>query len=161
LFLFGGADNLNLTVGGLEALYGKPGINNIDIIIGAGYHHMGSLIRTMERFSDGAMIRLYRDVENVAEIMAKAETVITSPGMSMFEAFLLKRKVIAFAQNKFQTQVFGNHFRVIESESIMNLYDIIKGNDVMDPTSKLITDMKIGQGKNEILSAIARLGERV
>lgn len=160
LICFGGSDNLNLTERSLEILSGKAGIQIIDIIVGSGYKNLDSLTQQVKTLSNMSEINLFVDIEDVASIMVKSATVITSPGMSMFEAFFLKRQVLAFAQNEFHQQVFSNYFRINAPESIVDLYGLIKGDGTMDPTSSYISRMEIGHGKGDILCAIAKLGGR-
>ena len=77
--------------------------------------------------------------------MAKASLVITSPGMSMFEALFMKRKVLAIAQTPFHDQLFAKDFRLHHPEDIARLEEIIDARELIDPEDELI------RGRNTIM----------
>ncbi len=158
--MFGGTDPLDLTTLAYQHLSSMRGVNRLDLVVGAGYEHYQELLEEVRNASGGPIVELHRDLEDVASLMTKASLVITSPGMSMFEALFLRRKVLAIAQTPFHDDLFARDFLLYHPEDISRLEEFIESAKLIDPADELIRRMEIGEGRDEVVNAIVDLGVR-
>ena len=155
LLLFGGSDPLNLTSKVLDELLSWQKELKTDIILGSGFTYIGELNMVLEKHqSKKGSVKIYQNIKNVAQLMYKADLVITSPGISMFEALCTGTPVIAISQTAFHRNLFDRFFRTLHEDGIIKLKDMISANDFLNPDTKYIKNLDIGGGKAEIINAI-------
>lgn len=109
LLIFGGSDPSNLTSMVLNELLGLRFNFEIDVVLGLVFSYNHELNDVLNKYGSKKWnVKIYRDVENIAELMYNADLVITSPGLSMFEAFCVGTPIIAVCQNDEQRNVYRN-----------------------------------------------------
>ncbi|MDD3167989.1 MAG: glycosyltransferase [Eubacteriales bacterium] len=157
LIMFGGSDPANMTTVAVKELL-KQQINyTIDVILGAGFGHSASLDEVLAVGIKNNNISIQRDVSNVAELMYKADLVITSPGLSTFEALYVGTPVVLMPQNTLQKETYQDFFKMIDPEEADTLLETIANQDFTYPDQKHIIRMDIGGGTEELIKVI--LGE--
>ncbi len=154
LLVFGGSDPSNLTSKVLEKLLGYGGVWRINVLLGIKYPFFDVLNRTIEKYSVDKNVSVYRDVKNVAQFMYEADLVITSPGLSMFEAFFLKTPVLLIYQNIYQKSEFGGLVHAFDENVISRLNELMTNADELHKNDSIVKNLKIGLGKQEIVHAI-------
>jgi len=158
VLVFGGSDPSNLTSAVLEEiLYWKRRFK-INVILGTHFTYLDELEEVLARYSDQKdNVKIYKNASNVAELMYKADLVITSPGLSVFEALCVGTPVIAMHQNSFQEDSFKHFLSTIAKDEVGKIKNIIANADFIDPSQKYITRLEIGEGKTELIEHILTL----
>jgi len=152
---FGGSDPANLTSTTLMKLLQANQKYKIDIILGAHFAHSLQIEKLLEdRGTEEGSIKLYRNVNNMAEIMYNADLVITSPGVSFFEALCVGTNVIAINQSAQQKKWFDGFVPTLNKGQINKIPEMIRKKQFIKPFSPSIKRLAIGSGKNEIVKAI-------
>lgn len=156
LVTFGGSDPSNLTTSVMKELLKLTNYSRIDVILGACFQHFGLLNHVLEEYKkNNNNICVHKDVTNVAELMFKADLVITSPGLSAFEALCIGTPVLVMPQDLLQKEEFQGRFRLIDKENINDeLLDVILNRSFTYPNHEDIVNMHIGEGKADILRAV-------
>jgi UDP-2,4-diacetamido-2,4,6-trideoxy-beta-L-altropyranose hydrolase len=158
LLIFGGSDPSNLTSLVLNELLGLSQEFKIDVILGAYFKYHAELNQVLaEHETRKQNISLYQNVNNVAESMSRADLVITSPGLSAFEALRVGTPVIIIPQNSLQRDTYQGFIKVLNKEDITRLDYMIKTEDFVSPDDKFIKGLEIGEGKKEIVSELIKL----
>jgi len=159
--LFGGSDPLNLTSVVLEELLKLDRPFGVNVILGAHFEHKDALNQVITSYSGAkAKVKMFKDIPNVADLMCNSDLVITSPGLSLFEALCVGTPVIIFPQNEIQKKAYRGLLRILDKEEINNLGGMIDHLDFVRPEEEQIREMEIGEGKQEIIDEILRLCER-
>jgi UDP-2,4-diacetamido-2,4,6-trideoxy-beta-L-altropyranose hydrolase len=157
LVIFGGSDPSNLTTATLRELMSMDNDVNVEIVLGAHYEFFNELNQALEEFGDKKKnVMIFRDVENVAEIMFRADLVLASPGISVFEALCVGTPVVVIHQNLWQKTGFEGFVRTLDKSEINQLSKIIASKHFIDPRDNEIDALKIGEGKNELWEEIFR-----
>ena len=160
LLIFGGSDPSNLTSKVLNELLHFNADLKIDIILGVHFVYFDELNQVLGKYQTKKKnVRLYRNIKNVAELMYKADLVIVSPGVSMFEALCVSTPVIAIYQNPLQESWFDGSIHIFDKTEINKIKDAISNGDFLNPGEDYIKELDIGGGKTEIISAIIHGGE--
>lgn len=158
LLLFGGSDPLNLITRVTDKLLSLDKSFKIDILLGAGFIYFDKLKKVLKNYPDKKKnVKVYKDAENVAEFMYKANLVITSPGLSMFEAFCVETPVIAILQGPLHKNEFSRFINTYNQDRIENLEDIIFNKKILHQNDEYIKKLKVGEGKTEIIKLIQKL----
>ncbi|MGA3198919.1 MAG: hypothetical protein ABSD89_05880 [Halobacteriota archaeon] len=155
LLIFGASDHADLTSRALAHILRLDEEMRIHIVVGPGYGHLKELNALIQAHQGyGGRIDVDKDVPNVAELMRDADVVITSPGLSMFEALRLRKPVIAVYQNDYQKTVYkGFPLRcLIEQSDMARIGTFLQEGDCYDQDE--IDKLSVGEGKSEILQAI-------
>ena len=159
LLIFGGSDPSNLTSSVLGELLSWHKELKIDVILGSSFVYFDELNGILGKYQGKKEnVRVYIDVKNVAELMYQADLVITSPGISMFEALCTGTPVIAISQTAFHRDIFDRFFHTLHEDGIIKLKDMIAANDFLNPDTEYIKNLDIGGGKAEIINAIVGRG---
>ena len=156
LLMFGGSDPRNITTRVLKELTRGLKDISIDVVVGIGFDYMENLKEEIDAVvSDRKVeVKLYVDFEDIAELMARADLFITSPGISMFEALCVGTPTIAISQTPFHQKLFNNFFPLVQESEIGSLLEIIRRKGFIDPKSEMIRRMEIGRGKEEVINRI-------
>lgn len=158
LLIFGGSDPSNLTSRVLEKLNEDMRIN---IVLGPEFKHFDDLDQTLERHGNKNII-IHNQPDNIAELMYNADLVITSPGLSMFEAAYICIPVLVISQNSIQHHYYLplNYEYLINKSDIDYLEDYLKElsslkrrNDIVD----FFKVLDIGVGKVEIIKYLSQI----
>jgi len=158
LLIFGGSDPSNLTSLVLNELLRLSDNFAIDVILGAYFKHHAKLNQVLVKYEAKRQnISLYQSVNNVAELMCRADLVITSPGLSTFEALRVGTPVITIPQNSLQRDTYQGFIKVLNKEDIARLAHMIRTEDFVSPDDKFIKGLEIGEGKKEIVSELCKL----
>ncbi len=95
--IFGGSDPSNLTSKTLDAI--SEYNFEITIVLGPHFVYFDELKEALRKCKDA---RVLRDISNVAELMYESDLVITSLGLTTFEAFCTGTPTIVICQNELQ-----------------------------------------------------------
>jgi UDP-2,4-diacetamido-2,4,6-trideoxy-beta-L-altropyranose hydrolase len=157
LIIFGGSDPLNITSAVVDTLLQLPEHYCIDIILGTGFTFINQLNQVLGKHSDNCRtVEIYKDIKNVAAMMFNADLVITSPGLSLFEALSVGTPVIAFHQNNIQkertAQVYRGCIPTLSVADIEKLPNLIYKRNYINPNDQFVVNLEIGQGKAEIVN---------
>lgn len=158
LLIFGGSDPSNLTSKILNRIMMLKQDLDIEIILGPYFIYFDELNKILEKNkAKRERIKIYKDVKNVADKMHNVDLVITSPGLSMFEALYIGTPVIAICQNLLQKDTYSNFFPLINANEINNFSDFLDSRFLISPEEEYIKDLYIGKGKKEVIEAITNL----
>jgi UDP-2,4-diacetamido-2,4,6-trideoxy-beta-L-altropyranose hydrolase len=155
LLIFGGSDPSNLTSTVLNELLSLKKDFRIDVVLGLHFEYFDALNRVLTQHpAKKENVNIYKNIRNVAELMHKADLVITSPGLSVFEALSVMTPVIAVHQNLWQKDSFKGFVETLGKNEMDRLGDIIANADFINPYEKNIQKLDIGKGKKEVIEAI-------
>ncbi len=154
--IFGGSDPSNFTSLVITKLLALDSVFNVDIIIGAAFIYHEELSNAVNTHFKGKRVKIYKDIDNVAELMYNADLVITSPGLSMLESLYIGIPTIAVCQNDLQAFAYRNFPFVYSPEQFFDKFSIVIFNANREYIIKRndINSMEIGKGKMEIINAI-------
>lgn len=157
LLIFGGSDQANLTSRVLNKLLSMDYDFKIDVVLGVkfGFHfELNQVLDKHERKEE--KVNIYKDVNNISELILNSDLIITSPGTTMFESFCIGAPTIAFYQNPYQKNVmFKNFPMAFDFNEIYNFEGFIFGfyNKYYE-NKKKIDALEVGMGKDEIIKSI-------
>jgi spore coat polysaccharide biosynthesis predicted glycosyltransferase SpsG len=86
--------------------------------------------------------------------MYKADLVIASPGLSVFEALCVGTPVIVMHQSLWQKKGFEGFAETLAKSEVNRLRDIMASGDFLNPHHGYIKRLNIGEGKTELIKAI-------
>ncbi len=153
--MFGGADFSNFSSSVLDTILKIDSSINIFLILGSAFEHDEEINRVIEKNKNASSkIIILKNINNVGEIIFKSDLLITSPGLSFFEALVVGTPVIAFYQNTQQKKEFESVIHTMGFDEIYKLPSIITNRTFIFPNDPDIKAMEIGEGKNEILDEI-------
>jgi spore coat polysaccharide biosynthesis predicted glycosyltransferase SpsG len=151
---FGAADPSNYTTRVVDRLLSSDVDFEIEVILGAGFSHEDALNRVLNTYpSADRTVTVARDVSDVARRMTDADVVVTSPGLSMFEALLTKTPVIAIYQNDLQKIYQGYEF-VHSPAQLDSIEHHIQ--ETHDTFTELTADLKLDMhtGRQQLIDLI-------
>jgi spore coat polysaccharide biosynthesis predicted glycosyltransferase SpsG len=155
LLLFGGSDPSNLTSAVLEELLALDRMLRIDVILGAHFGHGDTVSLILERYpGKTANVTIHKNITNVAELMYKADLVIASPGLSVFEALCVGTPVIVMPQDELQRDTYQGFMCMLERGNVGKLKGMIERAEFTYPNESHIAMMEIGEGVPELLDVI-------
>lgn len=161
LLIFGGSDQANLTTKVADKLLSMNDYFKISIILGPAFIFSKELLELFNKYKNiENRVHIYRNVNNVSELMTKADLVFTSTGTAMFESFLIGLPTIAFYQNLLQKRMFKGFIMTYDLDEINNFEDFMFSvYKNYYKNKKEIDGLDVGGGKNEIITNIIG-GER-
>lgn len=155
LLIFGGSDPANLTSAALDQLLSLDHHLKLDVILGGHFSHEADVFKMLQRHEKKrACVTIYRNIQNVAELMYRADLVIASPGLSAFEALRVGTPIIVVPHDSLQRDTYQGHMRMIERDELWKLGSMIEAGDFTYPDDKPISRMEIGQGVHELKEVI-------
>ncbi|CAB3290119.1 putative Spore coat polysaccharide biosynthesis protein spsG [Methanocaldococcus lauensis] len=145
LIAFGGSDPSNLTCRVLEELLSKDKNYNINIVLGPKFQYENKLNELVKKHNKNK-IKIYKNINNMANLMKDMDLIITSPGMTMFEALFLEVPVVVLYQNELQIEYYYEFLNKYKNKflHISNVEEFYVDS----------TDLEIGNGMYEIISEI-------
>ena len=151
--IFGGADPQNYSAKVTEQLLGGDAFE-INLIIGSAYSYEDNLKELLCNSNTKSHVKFMKNVTNMAEIMYNSDLVISSPGLSMFEALKVNTPVISFWQSELQRDVYGNFIKTYGPEDVDKVLTLIENKDFIYPTASFIKGLEIGCGLGDIIDEI-------
>ncbi len=105
---------------------------------------------------------VHKEPGNVAELMYNADLVITSPGLSMFEAVYVGSPVLVISQNALQNRYYSplNYEYLIKKSDIDNLEEYMRDLSSLTKRNEVIAyfnRLEVGQGKSEIIDYLSQI----
>jgi len=160
LLMFGGSDPANLTCQILKQLFAVKDIKQITICLGLMFPHEDELRHLLElqnsRSSNFPMVHVVRDIKNVPYLMIQHDFLLTSAGITLFEAFCLGVPVLAFFQNELQRTIFSSYPFTMQDSNQPNVWLLMKQqHEHYEDYLDRVRPMESGQGVHEIVAAIA------
>lgn len=157
LLIFGGSDASDLTSVALDELLGLESDFKIDVILGAHFEYFKEMNEVLVKHpSKRKKVNIYKNISNVAELMYKADLVIASPGLSVFEALCVGTPVIVMPQNQLQKDTYQGFMRILDKNEVNKLKDVIANRDFTYADEAHIIKMEIGEGKAELIEEILK-----
>ena len=158
LLIFGGSDPSNHTSTVLEKLNDDLRIN---IVLGPEFKHFDNLDKILKNKPADNVI-VHKEPGNVAELMYNADLVITSPGLSMFEAVYVGSPVLVISQNALQNRYYSplNYEYLIKKSDIDNLEEYMRDLSSLTKRNEVIAyfnRLEVGQGKSEIIDYLSQI----
>lgn len=155
LLIFGGSDPLNITSAVLEELLELRETFLVDVILGSGFKFISELNHVLQKHAGkGKNVNVLRNIQNIAEMMVRADLVMASPGLSLFEALSVGTPVVAMHQNALQADAYRGYIPTIDKSEINKLSNIINERTFIDPYDEFIANLEIGQGKEELIEVL-------
>ena len=155
LLVFGGSDPSNLTSKYLKRIMDDERWTKITVIVGPAYGHNLEEIRD-ELVCRDSRIDFHQNPEDIVSLMKDCELMLTSPGLTVFEGLLLGKHVIAIPQNNLQRTVY--HTLLEQHNKIPELLDVDDDDAFyLSPTERIVKDMEIGKGREEVIAAITKI----
>lgn len=151
LLFFGGSDPSNFTCSALSILSHSRRNYKIDIILGPCFAYKKQVRNIANNCEPGVAISIYENVTNVAYIMLQTDLVITSAGISMFEALRLGRPVLVIPQDELQKQTYEGLIQMVNPSELHKLLSILDQRDFTFGNDPRIVDLQIGQGFQELV----------
>lgn len=161
LLAFGGSDPSNRTTFTLDRILQYAASFDeeldIDIVLGPHFDYEDKLSLVLEKATDQTKIRTHRNLANLFELINNTDLVITSPGLTMFEALSEKTHVIVMYQNELQERVYSDLFSKIGVD--IAFFGLENSGFHIDPRNERVVSMQIGNGREEVLAAITGTNE--
>jgi spore coat polysaccharide biosynthesis predicted glycosyltransferase SpsG len=158
LLIFGGSDPSNHTSTVLKKLSNNVRVN---IVLGPEFKHFDDLDNVKKKIQNKNVI-IHKEPKNVAELMYNTDLVITSPGLSMFEAVYVGTPVLAISQSDLQ----NHYYTPLNYEYLLPKSDINNINHYLDKLSslerrndilKFFNELNVGQGKVDVFKYISKI----
>jgi len=156
LLLFGGADPANLTCATLGRLLGDKKIKKITACLGVMNPH-GDKIKDLLASSSARAntIDILYDTDTVSQMLLEHDIVLTSFGITLFEAFSLEVPALAFFQNVLQQTMAMDFPMTYDYKKIIDLCAFIRQqHKTYSSYLNLIRPLQSGTGVNEIVDMI-------
>ncbi|RXI73140.1 PseG/SpsG family protein [Clostridium tetani] len=151
LLSFGGTDQANLTTKVLRNLNRLSTRKKIYIIKGAGFKFDNELFKEIQK-NKKHIVKVFKNVSNMSEIMLKSDLIFTSPGTTLYEACSLKIPAIAFCQTKEQKNMHKDYKFVFDFYEVNNFEKVmIDLYESYDSYLQYINKFHFGEGKKEIV----------
>lgn len=155
MLIFGGSDPANLSSAVLNELLQLDPDFNILLVLGNAFEHNQVLNAVVSKNkSSGSKLTIVKNISNVGESMYKSDIVITSPGLSFFEALTIGTPVIVFHQNDQHMNEFDDILPTLSITDVHKLRSIINNKSFVYPDDPIIASLEIGDGKDEIINEI-------
>lgn len=151
--IFGGADPQNYSAKVIEQLLKKEGYK-VNVIVGSAYPFEEELKRIIKKSVSTTDVHLMKNVTNMAEIMFNSDLVLSSPGLSMFEALKVNTPVISFWQSELQRDVYGDYIKTYGPQDVGIVLELIDNKDFLYPNDSFIKGLEIGCGLDDIIHEI-------
>ena len=164
LLIFGGSDPSNHTSKVLEELDNNLRVN---IVLGPEFKYYDELDRVNKKIQNKNVV-IHKEPENIAELMYNADLVITSPGLSMFEATYVGSPVLAVSQNYLQDHYYAPlNYEYLLPKSDINCLEHhlneLSSLEIRKDALKFFNELNVGKGKVELFNYLSEmvLGEDV
>jgi spore coat polysaccharide biosynthesis protein SpsF len=158
LLIFGGSDPSNHTSHVLEKLDNNIRVN---IVLGPEFKHFDDLDRVNKKIQNKNVI-IHKEPGNIPELMYNADLVITSPGLSMFEAAYVGSPVLAISQNDLQNHYYAplNYEYLLPKSDLNRLeyyLDELTSLERRKDTLIFFSELDVGKGKVEVFNYLSKM----
>lgn len=155
MLIFGGSDPCNYSSLVLNELLQIDKEFKIQLVLGLSFEHHKILYTVLYKNKlSKSEVNIVKNITDVGKAMYKSDLVITSPGLSFFEALVVGTPVLVFHQNEGHVEEFAHIWPTMDITDLYKLSSIIKNKSFLFPNSPIISSMEIGDGKDEILAEI-------
>jgi UDP-2,4-diacetamido-2,4,6-trideoxy-beta-L-altropyranose hydrolase len=158
LLIFGGSDPSNLSSKTLDKILCSDRESKVSVVLGPHFEYFKELNEILKKHEDKKeVLKIYKDVKNVAELMCMSDLVITSPGLSMFEALFVGTPVIAVCQNQLQKNVYRIFFSKVGEKNARTVPDLFDTFFLINPKDDHVKRLNIAKGKREVIEAVKNI----
>jgi spore coat polysaccharide biosynthesis predicted glycosyltransferase SpsG len=154
MLIFGGSDPANLSTIVLKELLGMNKRFKVSLVLGSGFSHCTDLDVVMKNNNSPTEIKVFENINNIAEMMSRQDVVFTSPGLSFFESLAVGTPVIGFHQNELQKKSYQEIIPTVDKENIGTLVSMISNKEFIFADDEVIKCMEIGEGIETIIEEI-------
>lgn len=154
LLIFGGSDPANLTCKVLEKILDISDITDIKVVLGPAFKFDTELNLLLKRNANymKQRIDIYKNINNVADLMLSVDLVFTSAGTTMFESFLIGLPTITFYQNELQKNMFKGFVTTYDFNNVTDFKSFLFSNyRNYYLIKKKIDKLEVGEGRQEII----------
>ena len=157
MLIFGGSDPLNFSSYVLNELFQMDLGFNVILVLGAAFRHHDELNVVLDKFKTSkTKVQILENIKNVGELMRENDLVLTSPGLSFFEALLVGTPVVGFHQDENQRLEYSDVFPTMGLSELHKLKNVIKNKVFIYPDEPLVKSMEIGEGEAEVIYEILK-----
>ena len=131
----------------------------LDVVLGPEFRHLQDIEKLKKNSNK---IQIHKTPSNIAELMYKADLVITSPGLSMFESIYVGTPFISIYQNAIQEYYYKsfNYPYMLNEPDIKSLSLILNEISPLNKRKELTQDLHyldVGAGKSAIIKKVSQL----
>jgi spore coat polysaccharide biosynthesis predicted glycosyltransferase SpsG len=148
--LFGGSDPQNHTLTATQNLLSNSTCR-VTAILGPGNTFRGEF---QDRFDDESRVSIVIDPDSLPKHLSNGDLLVTSPGLTMYEALYVGLPVVAFYQNELQQQVYNECRFVYPVTKLDDISSLVK--QAYDRRRNHEQAIEIGTGLSEILNEILK-----
>ncbi|WP_374032737.1 hypothetical protein [Bdellovibrio bacteriovorus] len=157
MLMFGGADPANMSSQVLDEILGMAEEFNVLLVLGGSFKHHSELNGVLEKNKlTKCRLRIAENLKEVAKEMYSSDVVFASPGLSFFEALAVGTPVVGFHQDELQRDVYADILPTHGREDVFKVPTILRDRTFLFPEDLLISQMEIGEGKDELIEEILR-----
>ena len=158
LLIFGGSDPSNHTSNVLEKLNNNIRVN---IVLGPEFKHFDELDKVNKKIQNKNVI-IHKEPGNIPELMYNADLVITSPGLSMFEAAYVGSPVLAISQNDLQNHYYAplNYKYLLPKSDLDRIEYYLEELSSLErrkDTLRFFNELDVGNGKVEVFNYLSEM----
>ena len=158
LLIFGGSDPSNHTSNVLEKLDNNIRVN---IVLGPEFKHFDELDQVNKKIQNKNVI-IHKEPGNIPELMYNADLVITSPGLSMFEAAYVGSPVLAISQNDLQNHYYAPlNYKYLLPKSDLDRIEYyleeLSSLEKRKDTLRFFNELDVGNGKVEVFNYLSEM----
>jgi spore coat polysaccharide biosynthesis predicted glycosyltransferase SpsG len=152
LLLFGGSDPSNYTTKISRRLLASDNQYDLDLVLGPGFEHESTL-RDEIAACDRRDYTIRRDVDDVGRLMVSTDVLLTSPGLTTFEAIYVGCPLAAICQTPAHTKAYRSVEFAYEYDDIDDADQLLA--ETFDRfTGEFSTQLEVGTRRDEIVDAI-------
>lgn len=161
LITFGGGDPSNFTALALKSLLETNKDVKIDLVLGPLYPDDDLVLAIVQEYAHiGRLVRVYKNYEQMERLIVNADIMVTSPGLTMFEALVMRVPVIAINQSPLQKKYYANFpyatiLNSFDQSTFLSLFD--RPYKYFSSQASQVSVLQIGEGVHQVLSAIKSL----
>jgi len=152
LLLFGASDPSNYSASVLERLLSSDREYDIDVILGPGYTQHDSFDRVRDAH-DTRSVSVHYDVDDVCGFMRSTDVLLSSPGLTTFEALYIGCPVASICQTEAHTTAYHDIPFAFEYDEIEDI-DTLVQNAHKRFTTDRYDHLEVGTRREEIVDAI-------
>ncbi len=154
MLMFGGSDPSNFSLKVLKEILTMNESFNVSVVLGLGYENEEEINSLIYKKKYNSVITLFRNVKDIANMMADNDLVIASPGLSFFETLVVGTPVIGVHHTLIQKDAYKSLVKTVGEFELESIPGMIRSKEFLYADSVRVMGMEIGQGKNEIINEI-------
>jgi len=152
LLLFGGSDPSNYTTKVGDRLLASPTDYHVDFVLGPGFDYESTLKDAIAQY-DSAEYTVRRNVDDVGKMMVSTDALLTSPGLTTFEAIYVGCPLAAICQTSAHTKAYRSVEFAYEYDAIDDV-DRLVAETYDRFTGGFGDQLEVGTRRAEIRDAI-------